>query len=56
MLGMADTGIVLDIYGELQQGMHGIFILTESWSVSPNQCGPVPVAEVSWGGLKAQYR
>ena len=49
-------GQYIDVYGELMAGMEGPYINITGWAPSPNECGPVPTRQTTWGALKSSYR
>lgn len=53
---LADTGILVNIYGEMKNGMEGPYIDGLTWSVSDEYCATVPAEEPSWDAVKAFYR
>lgn len=55
---LADTGTLVNIYGELKNGMEGPYISYGdlTWSLSDEECGVVAAPEQTWDAVKAFYR
>lgn len=55
---LADTGVLVNLYGSLRAGMEGPYIAYEdmTWSLSSEECTTVAVPEQTWDAVKAFYR
>ena len=58
LVDTADSGQLVEIFGEFKNGMHGYYISYDdlTWRVSQRDCSTVSTPVETWGTVKALYR